>query len=55
MTTVSQMKCACDSCLCVVTLSEAVTKDGKHYCSTACAEGHPDGGGCGHTGCNCHN
>jgi Prokaryotic metallothionein. len=35
MTTVTQMKCACESCLCVVSLSDAVMKDGKPYCGEA--------------------
>jgi metallothionein len=54
MTTVTQMKCACDSCLCVVDLSSALQKDGKPYCSEACANGHAGGTGCGHAGCGCH-
>lgn len=54
MTVVTQMKCACESCNCVVSLSDAVMKDGKAYCSEACANGHPGGGGCGHPGCSCH-
>ena len=54
MTTVTQMKCACESCLCVFSVTEAVLKEGKNYCSDACANGHPDGTGCGHTGCGCH-
>ncbi len=54
MTTVTQMQCACKDCLCVVALESAVVKDGKHYCSDACANGHPDGAGCGHKGCDCH-
>lgn len=53
MTEVTQMKCACESCLCVVSLSDAVMQDEKAYCSTACANGHPDGTGCGHSGCGC--
>ena len=39
MTTVTQMKCACESCLCVVNLSDAVHKDEKYYCCEACARG----------------
>ncbi len=54
MTTVTQMKCACPDCLCIVSLSEAVMKEGKAYCGEACAQGHPAGSGCGHTGCGCH-
>jgi len=53
MTTVTAMKCACDGCRCIVNLSDAIMKNQKPYCSNACADGHPDGSGCGHTGCNC--
>jgi metallothionein len=53
MTTVTQMKCACDACLCVVSLEDAITKDGKPYCSEACASGHENGAKCGHHGCEC--
>lgn len=53
MSTVTQMKCACASCLCVVSLTDAVMKDGQPYCSDACANGHPNGEKCGHTGCEC--
>ena len=42
MTTVTQMKCACESCLCVVDTSKAVEKEGHYYCSDACANGHRD-------------
>jgi metallothionein len=54
MSTVTQMKCACESCLCIVELSSAVKKDGQSYCSEACANGHTEGTGCGHAGCGCH-
>lgn len=53
MTTVTQMKCACESCLCIVDLSTALEKDGKYYCSEACSTGHQSGVGCGHSGCGC--
>lgn len=53
MTTVTAMKCACESCLCVVSLGDAIAKEGKYYCCEACADGHVDEKGCGHTGCNC--
>lgn len=51
--TATQVKCACETCHCTVSESEAVQKDNKTYCSEACAQGHPDGAGCGHTGCDC--
>lgn len=53
MTTVTQMKCACEPCLCIVSLENAVKKDDKNYCSEACAEGHKTMKGCGHGGCGC--
>jgi len=37
-----------------VSTDSAVQKDGKYYCSDACANGHPNGVGCGHSGCECH-
>ncbi|WP_094676855.1 metallothionein [Hydrocoleum sp. CS-953] len=54
MTTVTQMKCACESCLCIVSIESAVKKNGQNYCSEACANNHPDGAGCGHEGCECN-
>jgi metallothionein len=54
MTTATQTKCACGTCSCEVTPAATIVKDGKNYCSEACANGHPDGKGCGHTGCDCH-
>ncbi len=54
MTAENQVKCACDSCHCMVSLSDGLVKDGKYYCGEACANQHPNGEGCGHTGCNCH-
>ncbi|MEO0945173.1 MAG: metallothionein [Pseudomonadota bacterium] len=54
MPTVTQQKCACDSCVCIVDIKDAIRKDEKNYCSPACAEGHPDGAtGCGLSGCDC--
>lgn len=52
--TVNLMKCACESCLCIVDTTKAIQKDGKNYCSDICADGHPDGVGCSHSGCQCH-
>ena len=54
MPTITQMKCACKDCLCIVNVDNAITVEGKPYCSKACAEGHPEGShGCEHSGCNC--
>ncbi|HHP7231424.1 MAG TPA: metallothionein [Xenococcaceae cyanobacterium] len=52
--TITQMKCACPSCLCIVNLSDGIQKEGKYYCCDACAKGHPEGSGCSHNGCSCH-
>ncbi len=54
MTTISQMKCACPNCLCIVNLKGAIMVQDQPYCSDACAQGHPQGQGCGHSGCGCH-
>ena len=53
MPTVTQQKCACADCVCIVAIDDAVTKDERHYCSEGCADGHPQGSGCGHKGCAC--
>ena len=54
MTTATLTKCACESCQCAVDEDSTLKKDGKYFCSEACANGHPDGAGCGHPGCGCH-
>ena len=51
--TVTQMKCACPSCLCIVNISDAIKKEGKAYCSTACAEGHKKEVECCSSACGC--
>ncbi|MEM9246377.1 MAG: metallothionein [Cyanobacteria bacterium P01_F01_bin.153] len=54
MATVSEMTCACEPCSCVVKTDTAVAKDGKYYCTDACANGHPEGSeACGKSGCGC--
>ena len=53
MTTVTSMKCACETCLCIVSLEDAIAKNGKYYCCEACANGHVDEHNCGHKGCGC--
>ncbi len=54
MTTATLTKCACNACLCNVSIESAVLKDGKSYCGEACANGHKDGQVCGKSGCNCN-
>ena len=51
---VTQQKCACADCVCIVDVDKALKKNGRNYCSEACAIGHADGAGCGHSGCKCH-
>lgn len=53
MVTVTQQKCACPDCVCIVNVSDAVKKNDQNFCSQACADGHPSGSGCEHSGCNC--
>jgi len=53
MVTVTQHKCACRDCVCIVNIDDAIKKDGQTYCSDACATDHATGAGCGHGGCKC--
>jgi hypothetical protein len=46
-------KCDCGPCLCEVDLTTAIQKDGKYYCSEACANGHEGGTCCSQPTCNC--
>lgn len=52
--TITQMKCACPSCLCIVDISNALQKNGQYFCSNACAEGHKNGESCCNNGCECN-
>ncbi len=54
MNTETITKCACADCNCEVTDGHHVVKDGKDYCSQACAEGHTSGEGCCQNSCHCH-
>lgn len=56
MIAVTMMKCACESCKCVVSIADAIKKNDQYYqyyCCQACADGHVDGKGCGHQSCIC--
>ncbi|BAN48405.1 metallothionein [Metapseudomonas resinovorans] len=48
----TEQRCACASCSCVVD-ARALVRDGKAYCCAACADGHKDGEPCHETGCHC--
>ena len=55
MATITQLKCACESCLCIVDISSAIQKENHYYCSDACATGHAEGTAtCAHSSCGCH-
>ena len=54
MTDVDRVKCACPDCVCVISPDKAVERDNKLYCADDCAQGHMNGAGCGHVGCDCH-
>lgn len=45
--------CACEACNCDLGRHDAVIKNGKTYCSAACADGHQTQAGCGHEDCPC--
>ena len=53
MPEVTQQKCACSNCVCIVEIKSAIKKNEQNYCSNDCADGHPSGAGCGHAGCKC--
>ena len=53
MVDITQQKCACADCVCIVPVKDAIKRDGQNYCSDACATGHPNGDGCDHAGCAC--
>ncbi len=52
--TVTQVKCACVDCICVIDPSQGVQSDGRIYCDETCASHHEDETGCHHAGCTCH-
>ena len=54
MTPKSESACACPDCKCDVTPGHQVAKDGKDFCSEACANGHATGEGCCNNTCSCH-
>ena len=54
MNTTTESACACPDCKCQVTPGHHVAKDGKDFCSEACASGHTSGDGCCNNTCTCH-
>lgn len=51
--TIDQVKCACADCVCVVSVSKGVERDGRIYCGDICANSHQGEVGCHHAGCTC--
>lgn len=45
--------CACPNCTCACSSDETFERDGKHYCSQACADLHPQGLPCPSSACHC--
>ncbi len=45
--------CACPGCEHHVSSEQAAITEGRAYCCTACAAGHPGGRECVHKGCPC--
>nr|WP_297462292.1 hypothetical protein [uncultured Halomonas sp.] len=45
--------CACPGCEYDVPSEQASITEGRAYCCTACAAGHPEGMVCIHEGCEC--
>lgn len=45
--------CACQNCQCEIQPEDAVHQNNQYFCSSQCAEGHPEQQGCGHGGCAC--
>ncbi|MCQ6255548.1 metallothionein [Pseudomonas sp. Q11] len=45
--------CACPDCTCSFAADKAVERDGKQYCSHACADLHPNGTPCPSSDCDC--
>lgn len=44
-------QCACTACSCKASVHHQ--RNGKHYCSQACADMHPQGQPCPSTDCHC--
>ncbi|MBC3776798.1 metallothionein [Pseudomonas sp. SWRI99] len=45
--------CACPECTCRCPSDSAFERDGKRFCSQACADLHPDGQPCPAADCHC--
>ncbi|AZF37512.1 MULTISPECIES: metallothionein [unclassified Pseudomonas] len=47
------LPCACPGCSCQVTAAARYERDGKAFCSQACADLHPRGQACPSAECHC--
>ncbi|WP_082061073.1 metallothionein family protein [Pseudomonas sp. MRSN 12121] len=52
-TPLSEPHCACPDCSCPCPPDPAYQRDGKTYCSQACADLHPQGQPCPANDCRC--
>jgi hypothetical protein len=50
---VSSRQCACPDCTCDVAPDNHADRDGKTFCSLACADMHPAGAPCPGQSCHC--
>ncbi|AZF05468.1 metallothionein [Pseudomonas sp. R5-89-07] len=51
--TTPDLPCACPGCSCQVSDAARYERDGKAYCSQACADLHPRGQACPSAECHC--
>ncbi|MBJ2208765.1 metallothionein [Pseudomonas carnis] len=51
--TIQGWTCACPGCTCQVTHDTRHQRNGKAYCSQACADLHPQGQACPSADCHC--
>jgi len=53
MNATSDPQCACLECTCSVDPQNPIKRNGKLWCSDACADLHPNGAPCPHNDCHC--
>ena len=49
----STTDCACPGCTCKCSVEQTFERDGKQFCSQACADLHPKGQPCPSSTCHC--
>jgi hypothetical protein len=53
MTAAPNEQCACPGCKCIAEGESAIKRNGKTWCSDACADLHPNGTPCPSKNCHC--